>query len=309
MYFCNINKLFLLTALFLLPTALCAMTDEELALSYKEMAEAAREGDIDRVKHYLTRKINPNGYNFKETPTELTYFASLRTPPIQEAAQKGYFDIVKLLIENGADPNWCCCSCVTALELAIEAGHEKIANYLIHNGADYRDIVETQHGEITCLEAAKQHQLQSTVKLIQQKLTSDKEERECEQKHSNALHSYLRNKNVSEATIKEIHNCHKLQKKLAKSVFRLALKKNEQEYIRFDDIILLLNSDNLRILRNTFHAAKGYKFKDPELQRYFSKFSWYEPKAHDKPISFTPLQKGRIQKILNREKYLLSEKQ
>lgn len=42
-----------------------------------------------------------------------------------------------------------------------------------------------------------------------------------------------------------------------------------------------LDAEELRILRNAIYAVHGYKFKSPELQEYFSQFSWYEPLSRD----------------------------
>lgn len=42
-----------------------------------------------------------------------------------------------------------------------------------------------------------------------------------------------------------------------------------------------LSKAQLRILRNTIYARHGRKFKSPDLQRYFSQFSWYYPTVNE----------------------------
>ncbi|HEX7028187.1 MAG TPA: ankyrin repeat domain-containing protein [Gammaproteobacteria bacterium] len=126
----------LLLLLVLVPVICIAQSDQELALDFMAMKEAARKGDMTEVKALLDKGINPNGYSFKETPTEEIYFSQLTNRPIHEASEQGHFQLVRLLLEYGADPNWCCCSCVTALHIAIKGGHVEIARLLLENGAD-----------------------------------------------------------------------------------------------------------------------------------------------------------------------------
>ena len=120
----------------LIPYLCLAQSDQELAVDFMAMKEAAAKGNIALVKSLLNKGINPNGYVFKETPTKETYFSQQTDRPIHVASEKGHFEIVKLLLESNANPNWCCCSCVTALHLAIQANHVNIAKLLLENGAD-----------------------------------------------------------------------------------------------------------------------------------------------------------------------------
>lgn len=48
-----------------------------------------------------------------------------------------------------------------------------------------------------------------------------------------------------------------------------------------DSDLIGLSKPQLRILRNTIYARHGRKFKSPDLQRYFSQFSWYYPTVNE----------------------------
>ena len=133
---CNIMKRLLLFILLLVPYLCLAQSNQELAVDFMAMKDAAEKGNIALVKSLLNKGINPNGYTFKETPTKETYFSQQTDRPIHVASEEGHLEIVKLLLEHKADPSWCCCSCVTALHLAIQANHVDITRLLLANGAD-----------------------------------------------------------------------------------------------------------------------------------------------------------------------------
>ncbi len=52
------------------------------------------------------------------------------------AAQKGHFEIVKLLVEKNADVNAPTLKGATPLYVAAQKGHMKIVEYLLDNAAD-----------------------------------------------------------------------------------------------------------------------------------------------------------------------------
>ena len=56
--------------------------------------------------------------------------------PLYSAANKGYLEIVKLLIENGADINKSNNDGWTPLYSAADKGHLEVVKLLIENGAD-----------------------------------------------------------------------------------------------------------------------------------------------------------------------------
>lgn len=57
----------------------------------------------------------------------------------------------------------------------------------------------------------------------------------------------------------------------------------------------VLTKTELKLFRNLFYAINGYIFSDEELTKYFSQFSWYNPKT--KNINFTDLEDTAIKKI------------
>jgi hypothetical protein len=55
---------------------------------------------------------------------------------------------------------------------------------------------------------------------------------------------------------------------------------------------------DLRIMRNSFYALEGYKFKTPWLQRYFGMFAWYKPKND---VTLSKIEKANVALIVARE--------
>jgi len=79
------------------------------------------------------------------------------------AAQKGYLDIVKFLVENGANINHQFENGYTPLHVAICEDHSSVAEYLIKNGADVGII---SHKGETTIESAMIKADANLVKLI-----------------------------------------------------------------------------------------------------------------------------------------------
>ena len=93
-----------------------------------ELLEAARNGDLIKVKTALEKGANPNAKD-KDGDT-----------PLHFAAQEGHVKIAKLLLEHGADPNarnyhdWG----RTPLHRAAIGGHVEIVKILLERGVDPR---------------------------------------------------------------------------------------------------------------------------------------------------------------------------
>jgi len=97
----------------------------------EELLKAAREGDVEKVKDLLARGADPNAIK-------------LGTTPLHIAAGHGHFDIVKILVENGANVNAKDLMGFTPLHSAIMGNHLAIVKFLIENGADINAKAENE---------------------------------------------------------------------------------------------------------------------------------------------------------------------
>ena len=82
------------------------------------LIEAAKNNDTNRINSILNKgKVDINAKN-KDGETALML-----------ASSEGHLEMVKLLVENGADYT-------NALRLASREGHLEVVKYLLENGAD-----------------------------------------------------------------------------------------------------------------------------------------------------------------------------
>lgn len=98
---------------------------------FMSLISAARKGDVRNVRALLHRGVDVNGRDVGDdaAPTDR---------PLSVAAAAGHLEVVNVLLAAGADPEWCCCSCVTALHEAIRKGHTAVVARLIQAGANPR---------------------------------------------------------------------------------------------------------------------------------------------------------------------------
>lgn len=98
-----------------------AITDDQSV----EFTGACNDGDLKTVKRYIEKEhVNVNDKYFGWSP-------------LQMAATKGHFEVVKYLVEHGADLNYAHpMTKMTPFHLAAFDGHEKIVKYLAEKGAD-----------------------------------------------------------------------------------------------------------------------------------------------------------------------------
>ena len=70
-------------------------------------------------------------------------------------------------------------------------------------------------------------------------------------------------------------------------------------YVYLEPVDLLgMNSEQLRILRNTIYARHGRRFKDASLQRYFNGMPWYTPTCNEVyPSALSAVEKHNIEVI------------
>jgi len=96
---------------------------------FRALLAAADRGDLRSVRAHLKQGVDPNGRDVGDdwAPTDR---------PIVVAARGGHLGVVDALLEAGADPNWCCCSCVAALHEAIRMKHAAVVERLLSAGAN-----------------------------------------------------------------------------------------------------------------------------------------------------------------------------
>jgi len=122
----------------LLTVAGCASENRLRARRYTSLIQACERSDQHRAIELLREGVEPNGADIVSAGpmTRIEYLAHLRDAPIVCAARNGDVELVRILLEYGANPNWCCCSCVTALHRAIIKEHIDVVRLLLANGAD-----------------------------------------------------------------------------------------------------------------------------------------------------------------------------
>ena len=112
-----------------------------------DISVAAKIGDVERVRQLLDER--PALVN--EVPAYTTYYSGL---PLRCAAGVGHLEVVKLLLERGANP--CQSEPVApnggALREAIGGEHYEIARLLLEHGADPNAVVESSGN---CMWAAR----------------------------------------------------------------------------------------------------------------------------------------------------------
>lgn len=96
-----------------------------MGLSSNNIHMAAGAGDLGKVKRYI--EANPGLLN---EPS-----AKFHETPLQEAASSGRLEVVKYLVEKGADCSIRDGSGHTALEKALARGHNDVAQYLLAHTA------------------------------------------------------------------------------------------------------------------------------------------------------------------------------
>ena len=92
----------------------------------KLLIDASYSGNIDHVKLSLKLGANVNATEEFDFNRSALYYA----------AEEGHLEVVKILVQNGADVNFRCLDMYTPLLIAIKYNHFEIAEYLLQNGAD-----------------------------------------------------------------------------------------------------------------------------------------------------------------------------
>ena len=66
------------------------------------------------------------------------------------------------------------------------------------------------------------------------------------------------------------------------------------------DILDILSSRELRMLRNEIYARHGYIFKTPDMKSYFAGESWYQPRFENVDDKLTDIERFNLMLILHR---------
>lgn len=87
-----------------------------------------------------------------------------------------------------------------------------------------------------------------------------------------------------------------------RSEFRIALLSSTNDTPH--DVLEPLTHEELRLLRNTMYAQRGYLFSDKDLLAFFSRFEWYipDPNLRMDQIHFSDTEQRFIAAILRKEK-------
>lgn len=130
-------KVLILAVAFILPIAAHAEIDGDDQVAY---TQALRDGDVKTVQKYLNTGLNVNEQFFTWTA-------------IQIAANKGQLEVVKLLLEKGADINYKHpITMMTSFHLAAFENHPEVVKYLASKGAD---INIKMRGDVSIIRALR----------------------------------------------------------------------------------------------------------------------------------------------------------
>jgi len=126
------------------------------------LVHAAARGDVRTVQTLVRRGVDVNGRDAGDG------FAPINRP-IVWASAKGHLSVVNVLLDAGADPNWCSGSCVTALHEAIRGRHAAVVARLLKAGA--RPDIDYD-GQQTTLQLATQTGDKRIIRLVEQRLSA-----------------------------------------------------------------------------------------------------------------------------------------
>ncbi|XP_019409319.1 PREDICTED: putative IQ motif and ankyrin repeat domain-containing protein LOC642574 homolog isoform X1 [Crocodylus porosus] len=191
----------------------------------KRMLEAAFEGDVDEMKAVLKEVSDldtKNGVSMDEKgkATRLSNHMKIvectdanRNTPLSEAAGGGHPHAIKMLIENGANPNSKGAFGRTPLYRAAFGGHLAAVEMLLPYGADPRIYVDDgntpeQVASLDSLVAIFQSWDIGLTELMLQKMESEQQRRALQEKKLKDAETHRMNEEV-EQLVKEQEKCNK----------------------------------------------------------------------------------------------------
>jgi hypothetical protein len=102
-----------------------------ISVCLKDIHQACRMGDLRSIRHALS--LDPSLVNARDPAV---MYIQLNWTPIYRSTVCGHFEIVQLLLENGADPNIPNNLNETSLSYAVENRSYELAQLLLSYGAD-----------------------------------------------------------------------------------------------------------------------------------------------------------------------------
>jgi ankyrin repeat protein len=117
------------------------------------LANAVSAGNYDIAEYLIANRMNINSYS--KTHNNPKLFSAWHA-----ASEHGYFDLIKLLLKNGADVN----DKYTAMLVCYAKGSTRITKYLIDNGADVN--LQQSDGTAALHIAAQNHRTENVRMLL-----------------------------------------------------------------------------------------------------------------------------------------------
>ncbi|MBN2858477.1 MAG: ankyrin repeat domain-containing protein, partial [Candidatus Delongbacteria bacterium] len=139
--------------LFMTAVLLFGVTDIKTAITNSDLVlvKSMIEGNKDLLESRIDTYFTPLNYAALEGKTDIVKYlvdkgADINTRdregsiPLQNAAIKGYFEIVKILVENGSDVNYKDYNDVTPLHFACMSGNLEMIKFLESKGANLKGV-------------------------------------------------------------------------------------------------------------------------------------------------------------------------
>lgn len=145
--------------------------------------DAVREGDIDRVRSFISKGTNVNIKN------------NVSCTPLHYAAEYGHLVVTELLIASSADVNAQTMNYLTPLHMAARRGHYNVVDLLIEKGADIK--AKTKKGR-TALDYATRSGYMDVVRLLRGDIDENGSQKSMKQDFIQASESQILAESLSD---------------------------------------------------------------------------------------------------------------